>query len=739
MKKRTTAYFLVLVLIVTSLLGCSRKNNIRTDEQITPDKDTSVQEKGRYLEKKVDLPELKKSESILKILRNKEKKFEVYAYDEAKSLYNCYTQKDDMSWSRSEPGWLNQKDLKKVSLTSMCLGQDGNYYAGFTDYSTTKSFLVKSEDNGSRSKKVDLPYLLKPAKKVKKATYYPSVNGIQVLADGSLVLLDMWQGNNLLVFSPDGKQQDKIPADTQKNFTVTGSTVIAANESDSGIFLYDTQSKSTTKTYDYTYNDNGAAYALLDDQTLLVGDSAGIQRMIKDGTMWEKTVDGSLTSMSMPTTYIQDLFVGGESPEDYYGVFSDSGSGFKLLHFIFDKNVSAIPSNQLTVYSLKENKTLRQAISLYQGENPDTQINYVAAMGEEEGNVSDYIKALNTELLAGNGADIILLDGLPADSYIEKGVLADISDIIKPLADSGEILSNIAGGYETDGKIYQMPLRFSIPVIYGKKDALTHVSDLKDIVDYMKSSSVPYSGPLTYHQLTRSYLALYREEFLTDKRLSDDKFSAFLKNLKAVAENTGAAETMKDINNSNKNKLFWDSTTTFFGIKNGKFQAGMTQITNISSSMMLFALLKDTTLDYGSLNSTFLPSGMAGLNKSGKNQDAAKAFLKFLYSKEVQDADLYDGFPVNGASLKKWAEEDDKGISIATSDSDGNYFTAEWPGKEDRLRLYDTLQSLNKPIKINEELDNILTEQIIPYLKGDIDLNQAVSAVKTKVSTYLSE
>lgn len=739
MKKRTTAYFLVLVLIVTSLLGCSRKNNIRTDEQITPDKDTSVQEKGRYLEKKVDLPELKKSESILKILRNKEKKFEVYAYDEAKSLYNCYTQKDDMSWSRSEPGWLNQKDLKKVSLTSMCLGQDGNYYAGFTDYSTTKSFLVKSEDNGSRSKKVDLPYLLKPAKKVKKATYYPSVNGIQVLADGSLVLLDMWQGNNLLVFSPDGKQQDKIPADTQKNFTVTDSTVIAANESDSGIFLYDTQSKSTTKTYDYTYNDNGAAYALLDDQTLLVGDSAGIQRMIKDGTMWEKTVDGSLTSMSMPTTYIQDLFVGSESPEDYYGVFSDSGSGFKLLHFIFDKNVSAIPSNQLTVYSLKENKTLRQAISLYQGENPDTQINYVAAMGEEEGNVSDYIKALNTELLAGNGADIILLDGLPADSYIEKGVLADISDIIKPLADSGEILSNIAGGYETDGKIYQMPLRFSIPVIYGKKDALTHVSDLKDIVDYMKSSSVPYSGPLTYHQLTRSYLALYREEFLTDKRLSDDKFSAFLKNLKAVAENTGAAETMKDINNSNKNKLFWDSTTTFFGIKNGKFQAGMTQITNISSSMMLFALLKDTTLDYGSLNSTFLPSGMAGLNKSGKNQDAAKAFLKFLYSKEVQDADLYDGFPVNGASLKKWAEEDDKDISMATSDSDGNYFTAEWPGKEDRFRLYDTLQSLNKPIKINEELDNMLTEQIIPYLKGDIDLNQAVSAVKTKVSTYLSE
>ncbi len=738
MKKRTAVYFLILTLIITSLLGCSQKDNIRTDNEIATDKDTSVQEKGRYLEKKIDLPELKQSERILDIIRNKEKKFEVYTYDSTKFLYSCYTLGDDLTWSHSEPGWLNNNGSDKATITCMCLGQDGNYYAAFSDYDAGgKSFLIKSEENGSRSKKVDLPYLLKPSKKIKKETYYPSIDKLRVLVNGNLVIHDMWQNNKLQVFSPDGKELDNISADTLKNFTVKDNTIIAIEASGSGIFLYDTQTKNKTKTYDYTYNDNGAAYALLEDGTLLVGDSGGIQRMIKDGTMWEKTVDGALTSMSMPSIYIQGLYVGDESPEDYYGVFSDSGSSYKLLHFSYDKNVPAVPSNQLTVYSLTENKTLRQAISLYQGENPDTQINYVAAMGDEGGNKSDYIKALNTELLAGNGADIILLDGLPADSYIEKGVLADISDVIKPLSESGEILSNIVKGYEVDGKIYQMPLRFSVPVIYGKKDAITHLSHMKDISEYIKtSSSVPYTGPLTYRQLTRNYLALYREEFLTDNQLSEDNFTSFLKNLKEIAENTGSVETLKD---SDENQLFWDSSNTFFGVKKGTIQTGMTNIMDITGSMMLFALLKDTSLDYGSLNMTYMPSGIAGLNKSGKHQEAAKAFLKFLYSKEVQDADLYEGFPVNKASLDKWSEEENKDISAAMGDKEGNQIAASWPDKTDRIRLYKTLQSLNKPLKIDEELDNMLTEQIIPYLKGDIDLSQAVSAVKTKVSTYLSE
>mgnify|MGYP002243277550 CR=1 FL=1 len=55
--------------------------------------------------------------------------------------------------------------------------------------------------------------------------------------------------------------------------------------------------------------------------------------------------------------------------------------------------------------------------------------------------VSDTIRALNTELLGGNGADLLVLDGLPAESYIEKGILEDMKDFLSPMIASGELQS----------------------------------------------------------------------------------------------------------------------------------------------------------------------------------------------------------------------------------------------------------------------------------------------------------
>ncbi len=46
---------------------------------------------------------------------------------------------------------------------------------------------------------------------------------------------------------------------------------------------------------------------------------------------------------------------------------------------------------------------------------------------------NDAVKNLNTQLLAGKGPDMILLNGMPADAYIEKGILMDLSDFVAEL------------------------------------------------------------------------------------------------------------------------------------------------------------------------------------------------------------------------------------------------------------------------------------------------------------------
>lgn len=47
---------------------------------------------------------------------------------------------------------------------------------------------------------------------------------------------------------------------------------------------------------------------------------------------------------------------------------------------------------------------------------------------------------------------MLLLDDLPVDSYIERGVLADMTDFVQQLISDGTILENIVEGTASDGK-----------------------------------------------------------------------------------------------------------------------------------------------------------------------------------------------------------------------------------------------------------------------------------------------
>ena len=104
-----------------------------------------------------------------------------------------------------------------------------------------------------------------------------------------------------------------------------------------------------------------------------------------------------------------------------------------------------------------------QNISQYQKENPEVYVDLEVGVTEDNGvTASDALKNLSTEIMAGNGPDILMLDGLPVDSYVEKGMLEDLSDVA---AQAEDLFENLMAGMEEDGKLYGIPLRFSIPLV----------------------------------------------------------------------------------------------------------------------------------------------------------------------------------------------------------------------------------------------------------------------------------
>ena len=84
----------------------------------------------------------------------------------------------------------------------------------------------------------------------------------------------------------------------------------------------------------------------------------------------------------------------------------------------------------------------------------------IGMSGSDGVTADDAIKSLNTEVLAGKGPDVLVLDGLPADSYVEKGALCDISNYVVQANESEGLFTNIMDAYTSDNKIFQGVYRY---------------------------------------------------------------------------------------------------------------------------------------------------------------------------------------------------------------------------------------------------------------------------------------
>jgi ABC-type glycerol-3-phosphate transport system substrate-binding protein len=155
--------------------------------------------------------------------------------------------------------------------------------------------------------------------------------------------------------------------------------------------------------------------------------------------------------------------------------------------------------------------------------------------------------------------------------------------------------------------------------------------------------------------------------------------------------------------------------------------------------MMPDAYIKSKGLGYSTLGDRYIPKGLIGLNSTSKEEKLAKQFISFLFTKDIQDTNLYDGLPMLQSSLQKWFNEENPGIFISMKDENGNGINAAWPEKKRREEYLKQIQNVKTPIICNQILNDMIIEHALLYLTGKEDINQATAAICTKVDTYLAE
>lgn len=226
-------------------------------------------------------------------------------------------------------------------------------------------------------------------------------------------------------------------------------------------------------------SDIGVSMPGADGKSLYFINQSGIYRFMTDGTAAEKIFTGSMGQMNSPVSSVVNTTVltDGTVVIHYYIDGQE-----RMFRYVYDANASVKPEHTLTVYSLYDTPYVRQLITSFQSGHPDVMLEYETGMtGDDAVTRTDALKTLNTNIMAGEGPDILMLDGLPISSYTEKGLLMDIQDILKETDKEEGLFTNITDAYKSDGAVCAVPTSFAVPLLIGKQSLLSNIKNLDDL------------------------------------------------------------------------------------------------------------------------------------------------------------------------------------------------------------------------------------------------------------------
>lgn len=570
-------------------------------------------------------------------------------------------------------------------------------------------------------------------------------------ADSGAVLFSLMDGKTVVWKPEDGVSlqlyQKNRNSTLNTSSTLVGDTYITAG--DLGFLAYDMETGKELETIPYQTGDSDAEGSLAagEGDDIYLCNAAGIHHMALSGTMWETIVDGSLNSLSLPGIRISKMCVGKNN--DFF-VWYEKDENPVLAHYVYDPDTISVPTSTLTVYGLdlSEKYLIRQGAIRFQMENPDIRVEVIDGRKQMEGMMdADIIRSLNEELLTGAGADVLVLDGLPGKSYIEKGILEDMSELLAPFTESGEIYRNLTGHFRrSDGSVYEVPVRVLFPVVYGEAGATESLSSLQAYLEYQESPGAgSISGKTVYENILRRLAFLYDQELWDDDgKLKEEELTDLLEAAMRTGEHSGARVLYPEDEDNGAGKRYnlvaenGFTTPDHLGIMAGDNQASLELPREMAEMSLSFAVMREKGYPLQSVNHTFYPEERVAINRNSRQKETAERFVTFLLSEQIQGEDVEDGFPVTRAGVERWKQRQIV-MSYGTGNWDGLMIYGDYPTESERKLLLDMIPDLDNPVVPDPTVLSIMAKESEGYFSGTQDLPAAVKAIISKVTLYRAE
>ena len=489
----------------------------------------------------------------------------------------------------------------------------------------------------------------------------------------------------------------------------------------------------------------------------------GLYRHVLWGSTIEQIIDGALSTFGDDGAiyHAQTL-----ADQEFLVQFHPSGG---LVRYYFDESIPSMPDQELRIYSLEETHSVRQAVCAFKKEHTDMYVRYDVGMKSGTGvTAEDAIKRLNTQILSGEGPDVIILDGLPADSYMEKGMLADLSGMIAESEEKDELFSNLLNGFGgEDGAVYAVPLCVKVPLLAGDAETVGSIEDLESFADEMEAlrDRYPEGGLLGIYdpETMLKLFGMVSSPAWTDETGGIDREAVkdFYAQVKRIygAELSGALpEEMEAARKENEELLEYGADPVennvqicqnVLDVRCGHARLACGYVDGIQLCLDNVTTVIELENNYcyqmfpGQIQGAYIPEVIVGMSAESSRQEAAKEFIGSMLSAAVQE-NIWDGFPVNREAFAEQFDmlepgEGNGSMTLIKKDGSEEEMELRWPQEEEEQAFTKLVEGLDVPVAEKEWLSELVYETGIKVLEEEFSVEEAVDEVVGKAAIYLAE
>lgn len=468
-----------------------------------------------------------------------------------------------------------------------------------------------------------------------------------------------------------------------------------------------------------------------------------------DGSIMYSTDPEGTPAYSLPSTDDESLYLLGSpwawrratartADDVFYTWIQVPGQGVLMQYS--PNPAGRIEPEVLTVWSLEDIETIRAAVVQWNHTHASPIFRYETCGDSED------LTRLNLELANGQGPDVLILDGLNTDAYL---------DFMAPLEgiDTEGVYENLLEPFTVGGELLALPTRMN-PWLLGRTvSGTSRIGSLSEFADLVTTSTGVLDLSADFGNAYRYYDALYNVTFAED--VFDQWYPAWAD---AIFENGQfRAEPFREFLIQTKRLVEHYSLGTLAdeGMEERDFINATDDSRYGNSAMRPFPYTLAAT-NYVGLNSYWWQSredipvdeipclidGIPGPDGTGvtvpKNIAAVRAggseaegleFLQLLLSDAMQLGGQYydngtaDGYPV------KWEP------TQTLIDLREGYMNQEFAVEND---FRATLEGL-RAVVIDEFPYRIALEAALGYYTGSLTLDEAVAQVREGTALYLAE